>query len=110
MTKTTEFIRATLRAHEEAQRQTGRTSRIVMDAIQNDVVMVCHNQAFANMLDCEYGKFGFKAIGLDTYLNSDYHRNRSQRQSYVFDHFVEFTMIMKKLEEVEKLLNESTKV
>jgi hypothetical protein len=105
MTKTTDFFRATLRAHEEAQRQTGRTTRIALEAIQNNAVMVCHNVAFANVIEREYGHHGLKAVGLDTYLRDDYHRNRNPKQLYVFDHFVEFTMIIKKLEEVEKFLN-----
>lgn len=109
MTKTIDFIRATMLAHEETQRQTGRTTRIALKAIEKNAVMVCHNHAFAYALEREHSNFEFKAIGLDTYLSSDYHRGRKPHR-YVFDHFVEFTMIMKNLEEIEKLLNEPIKV
>lgn len=105
MTKTSDFIRATMLAHEEAQRQTGRTTRIALEAIQNNAVMVCHNYPFANYVAKDYGQLGLKTIDLDTYLNPDYHRNRGHDQRYVFDHFAEYTLIMKKLDEVGKTLN-----
>lgn len=105
MTKTTDFIRATMLAHEEAQRQTGRTTKIALGAIQSNAVMVCHNHAFAHSIAKEYERFGLKTIGLDLYLQEDYHRNRSHKQRYVFDHFAEYALIMKKLDEVEKTLN-----
>lgn len=105
MTKTTDFLRTTLLAHEEAQRQTGRTTRIALEAIRNNRVMVCHNHGFAHVIADQYKSSGLVTIGLDTFLNDDYHRNRKP-QKYVFDHFVEYTMILKKLQEVEKLLNE----
>ena len=105
MTKTTDFLKATLLAHEEAQRQTGRTTKIALEAIRNNQVMVCHNHGFAHALAEQYKSSGLVTIGLDTFLRDDYHRNRKP-QKYVFDHFVEYTMILRKLEEVERQLNE----
>jgi hypothetical protein len=107
MTKTTEFIRTTLIAHEEAQRQTGRTSRIVQKAIANNLVMVCHTGSFARELERGYGSFGLKAIGINTYLSEDYNRGKPRRK-HVFDHLVEYTMIIKKLDEVEGALDDRT--
>lgn len=103
MTKTTDFLKAILLAHEEAQRQTGRTTRIALEAIRNKQVMVCHNHCFAHTIADQYKSSGLVTIGLDTFLNDNYHRGKKP-QNYVFDHFVEHTMILRKLEEVEKLL------
>lgn len=103
MTKTTDFLKATLLAHEESQRQTGRTTRIALEAIRNNQVMVCHTHGFAHTIAEQHKSSGLVTIGLDTFLNDDYHRNRKP-QKYAFDHFVEYTMILRKIEEIETML------
>jgi hypothetical protein len=101
MFRTTKFLKATLLAHEESQRQTGRTTHIAREAVLTGAVMVCHNSSFALSTKRD---FGIDTVSLDKYLSEEYNRGRKS-QKYIFDHFAEYVMIMSKLDEVERLLN-----
>lgn len=105
MTNTTNFMEETLIAHEESQRRTGRTTRIALDAIQKNAVMVCHNQTFASDLYRDYGHLGLVVVSLDKYLSKEYHTGKTVKP-HVFDHVIEFKLILKKLKEVDDLINE----
>jgi hypothetical protein len=105
MVATVEYMKKTLIVYEESMRQTGRTTRIVENAKATSSIVVCHNLAFAYALKKE---FGIEAISLDRYFSSEYLRGKKPAK-HVFDHFAEFTLIMKRLNEVEKILSSEGK-
>lgn len=103
MTKTTEMLDEMLIIREEALRRSGRTTRIVKEAMDSGAIMVCHNYQFAHQISKEYG---IKTISIDSYLSPDYGRG-SKTKKHVFDHHIEFVLIQQKLKEVERIMNGS---
>lgn len=96
-----DFLKKVAWQFEESQRRTGRTTRLVYEARTVDAIIVCHNQDCATRLRKDYGA---NVITLDQYLNPEYHRGR-YKVKYLFDSPAEVQIILKKLDEAEKLLS-----
>jgi hypothetical protein len=103
MAEATKLLEKTLFCFETALRQSGRTSRIANEAKKTGAIMVCHNHSFARHVATE---FDIQTVSLDNYLDTNYRRGMKSTK-HVFDHMVEYALIMKKLSEVEGILNES---
>jgi hypothetical protein len=105
------FLKDTLLAYEESQRQTGRTTRAVMKAIANNAVFVVHRHDFKNYMMRDYGNLGLKCITVDEYMNKDRYRGKRMEDEprYVFDHFAEYELIRRKLKEAEAIMSEDYK-
>lgn len=97
MINTTSFLSKVLLEYEESMRRTGRTTRIAKKAKETGSIMVCHNHSFAQMIAKE---FGITTVSIDRYLGPDYFRGK-KTITHVFDHFVEYTLLMNKIKEVE---------
>lgn len=104
MTNITSFLSKVLLEYEESMRRTGRITRIAKKAKETGSIMVCHNHSFAQMIVKE---FGITTVSIDRYLDIDYSRGK-RNVSHVFDHFVEYEIIQRKLKEVESFLNRVT--
>jgi predicted class III extradiol MEMO1 family dioxygenase len=107
----TKFLKDTLLAYEESQRQTGRTTRAVMKAIADDAVLVVHNHDFKHYMLRDHGNFGLKCITIDEYTNKERYRGKRMEDEprYIFDHFAEYVLIKRRLREIEFIMSEEYK-
>jgi hypothetical protein len=105
------FIKDSLLAYEESQRQTGRTTRLVLKAISNGAVFVVHDQLMKHYIMREFNSHNLECITLDEYMNKDRYRGKmfQDKPSYVFDHFAEYELIQRKLKEAEFIVSKDYK-
>ena len=95
-----QFMKGALLEYEESLRQTGRTTRDIEEARKTSAILVCHNYSSARMISEE---FGVETVSLERYMSDDYHRGKKPCK-YVFEHFCEYTVIMNKLEEAQRII------
>jgi hypothetical protein len=102
---TLQFMKGVLLQYEESLRQTGRTTRDVEEAIKTGAILVCRNYGQARLLS---DKFGIETVSLDRYMGREYHIGRRNPPKFIFEHFCEYVIIMQKLEEAERIMNETS--
>jgi len=97
---TTKFIKDVLLSYEESLRATGRTTHLIEKAKKENATFVCHNQSFVNHVMRDYD---VKVISIEKYLHEDTHRGKKP-EKYIFDHFVEYVLLVKKIDEITNII------
>ena len=97
-----EFMERTLHIYEESQRQTGRTSKLVLEANRTGAIIVCNNQQQASYIA---QTFNVKTMTISKYLNNDFHRGvRIGSRKFLFDSVTQVELVQKKLAEAAAIM------
>lgn len=102
-----DFMERLAFAYEEENRQTGRTTRLALKALEEDAIFVCSNPLQAKQLQsmCQ-GDRHLKTMSLDTYLRKETHRGKIKKEKYIFDHFTEYELIRRQLSDAKKIMED----